>query len=926
MATIVFGVIGAYVSSLGGFWAIVAGTVIAAAGAYIDSQIVFPAIFGKPEIDNRGPAIDDLSIQTGTEGASINFCLGALTRVAGNVIWMSDLIEEVTTTSQGGKGGGGGVDVTERTYFVHVAVGVCEGVVQTIPLVLANGKPLLIGDDPVTIQGNDITGSFTLSGYGYYIRRRITFIVPIGGTDVSAIVGGVTLQVSGFSNNNYNGSFKVSSVETHATVIQIITTRNLVGQSTNPAGDAITIVVTHPLHSDVQVTRLTVYPGTATQLPDPLIQAEEGLLNTPAYRNLCYAVFEKLRLSDFGNQLPNLHFQVQQADLTTFTYGDAITAILDRVRGFNSSDYDVTDLDGICKGYNFSGRLTPMRIIETLLLAQNATVKEQNGKLIFLKTDSVDTPIIKREADLAAHVDGGEAPQKFVQIDAAGFLLPDEINVNYVDENNDLQRGSQRERLINHVTRSAQAVDVPVTMNAEQARSIAKRILWRTWTRRVGARFSLPPSYIDLEETDILTLTSDDETYRVMITEIVRGANFETRISGHVLGVSKIDDSSEGEDGTGGTGTIYVPPETLVQVLDGPALRDQDTVFPGVYFVQCAIDPAMQWQGGGMYVSNNDSSYSLFGPTSVEGKMGITLTQLGLGPISQWDHHNTVTVRMSQGILSSSTDDLVLQGANRMFIGREVIAYVVATPTGQANTYVLSRLLRGLRDTPERVHTGIEIVVAIEGGGGFNFKGVNLSAIHTTRFYRGVSLGQDVLDEETDVQLTLEGGTIRPFSPVHLQAKRSTLDWDGEPTQETPNVNDWSLKWVRRTRAIARILSETPTPNLDIIEVYEVDIIDEAGVVKRTIIVEDMTQLVYTSTQQIADHGSIPVGIHAVVYKMSPVVGRGKGATLNERETTPALIGITVPDITRTGSTGIDIDAAVSISIQLPTVTVSGAS
>ncbi len=42
-----------------------------------------------------------------------------------------------------------------------------------------------------------------------------------------------------------------------------------------------------------QVT-MRVYHGTADQLPDPLIAAKQG--ETPAYRNVAYAVFERLAL------------------------------------------------------------------------------------------------------------------------------------------------------------------------------------------------------------------------------------------------------------------------------------------------------------------------------------------------------------------------------------------------------------------------------------------------------------------------------------------------------------------------------------------------------------------------------------------------------------------------------------------------------
>jgi hypothetical protein len=52
------------------------------------------------------------------------------------------------------------------------------------------------------------------------------------------------------------------------------------------------------------------YRGTADQEPDSLIEAKQGAGNAPAYRGLCYLVFEQLDLTPFGNRLPNLSVEL----------------------------------------------------------------------------------------------------------------------------------------------------------------------------------------------------------------------------------------------------------------------------------------------------------------------------------------------------------------------------------------------------------------------------------------------------------------------------------------------------------------------------------------------------------------------------------------------------------------------------------------
>ena len=58
----------------------------------------------------------------------------------------------------------------------------------------------------------------------------------------------------------------------------------------------------------LDTTGLTIrfYSGAETQLADSLIVAKQGADNSPAYRGVCYLVFEGLPLNQFGNRIPNI--------------------------------------------------------------------------------------------------------------------------------------------------------------------------------------------------------------------------------------------------------------------------------------------------------------------------------------------------------------------------------------------------------------------------------------------------------------------------------------------------------------------------------------------------------------------------------------------------------------------------------------------
>ncbi|EMS98046.1 hypothetical protein H009_09026 [Agrobacterium tumefaciens str. Cherry 2E-2-2] len=61
---------------------------------------------------------------------------------------------------------------------------------------------------------------------------------------------------------------------------------------------------------DLSAVEMRFYPGSETQLPDPLIEAKQGAGNAPAFRGLAYVVFERLPLDGFGNRIPLMQFEV----------------------------------------------------------------------------------------------------------------------------------------------------------------------------------------------------------------------------------------------------------------------------------------------------------------------------------------------------------------------------------------------------------------------------------------------------------------------------------------------------------------------------------------------------------------------------------------------------------------------------------------
>ncbi|HEX5257574.1 MAG TPA: phage tail protein [Sphingomicrobium sp.] len=121
MATLVLSTVG---TALGGP---VGGAIGALIGQSLDQQLLAPA--------SRGLRLGDLSVQTSSYGTEIPRIYGSM-RVAGTVVWATDLVQSEQTT-----GAKGQPDVT-YSYSVSLAVAVSSRVVGTIGRVWADGKLL----------------------------------------------------------------------------------------------------------------------------------------------------------------------------------------------------------------------------------------------------------------------------------------------------------------------------------------------------------------------------------------------------------------------------------------------------------------------------------------------------------------------------------------------------------------------------------------------------------------------------------------------------------------------------------------------------------------------------------------------------------------------------------------------------------------
>jgi hypothetical protein len=115
----------------------------ALAGSVIDQALL--AASGQARTV-QGPRLSELRVTASSEGAAIARLYGRA-RLGGQVIWATNLEEEVarrTDSSGGGKGGlgGGGTTTVEYRYFANFAVAIAEGPITGLGRVWADGQEL----------------------------------------------------------------------------------------------------------------------------------------------------------------------------------------------------------------------------------------------------------------------------------------------------------------------------------------------------------------------------------------------------------------------------------------------------------------------------------------------------------------------------------------------------------------------------------------------------------------------------------------------------------------------------------------------------------------------------------------------------------------------------------------------------------------
>ncbi|GAB4444011.1 MAG: hypothetical protein OHK0026_10800 [Rhodocyclaceae bacterium] len=599
---------------------------------------------------------------------------------------------------------------------------------------------------------------------------------------------------------------------------------------------------------------LRVYPGSEDQMPDPAMQAALGAAGCPAHRGLAYVVFERLELADFGNRIPNFTFEVEaQASATVASVIEELCSLAG-VPFLDAARTGRIDL----AGYAVARPASIRQVLEPLRSAFFFDAAEIEGALAFFPADG--TPVARVPAgELGAHPFGSEPPPLELRRTAEAEL-PRQITVQHLDPARDYQVNAQRARRSTSPSTADLSVDLPLVLEASEAKAIAERMVWLQWLGRDTVTCQLPIAYLHVEPGDKLVVLDGEGRARTL-----RVTRRELRLPGSLL-VEAVTDGAAALSRIASAAPAPVPPQqvllpglTTAHLLDLPLLREEDD---GPHLLIAAAGASAGWRGAVLERSaDGGMTWERLADLTEAAVLGTTLDALPPASSHVWDRASSLTVSLRDpaDTLESVSEAAVLGGANACLVGEEVLQFREATLIAPG-TWRLSMLLRGRRGTAPAAHGPGARFALLSGGAGIARLAMPLAERGLARQWRAVSLGTRAEDAPV-ISLAWQARALVPLAPVHARGERNA-------------AGDLAIGWIRRTRLPAPWTDHVDAPLGETGEAYQIDIMAGSSV-KRTI-ATSAPQALYPAAEQIADFGSPQSAVTCRIHQLSERVGRGQ--------------------------------------------------
>ncbi|WP_114945488.1 baseplate multidomain protein megatron [Microvirga calopogonii] len=532
-------------------------------------------------------------------------------------------------------------------------------------------------------------------------------------------------------------------------------------------------------------------------------------------------------------------------------------ATLDRLiarilRDYGFADPGAIPVDGFVDGYVIDRPMSVRGAVEPLLRLFGVDAVARGGSIAWQGRGGRAVVHLTKD-DLVL----GEKEPSLKLTRAQETELPQQVEVGFIEGDTDYRRASVASRRLSGSSRREARADSAVITRRAEAQRLADTWLQDLWAGREGAEFELSPRRMDLEPGDVIVISTDAGEKLHRITRIADGPT--RRISTRAVEPAVFE-----RPGLSVEKPVKRPPpvpgKPAVVVLDLPAALGDPAP---LQYLAVAADP---WPGAmTIWRSGNGTSFTPVRVLELPAVIGRTKTALIPGPLWRWDPSGVLDVEISSGALSSIDDEPVLGGRNLFALqgpnGRwEILSAARAELIGE-RMYRLSRFLRGLAGSePEAARTVPAGALLVKLDEAVVPLTASLQDLGGTWRYRIGPSGRDHGDPAvTEVVATVGRDALKPFSPVHVTARR-------EP-------GGIRLEWVRRTRRNGDGWEADEVPLGEDAERYEIDILKNDAVVRT--LTSAQPSIVYGNAQETADFGGIQSTLALRIAQMSAVAGRG---------------------------------------------------
>ena len=518
------------------------------------------------------------------------------------------------------------------------------------------------------------------------------------------------------------------------------------------------------------------------------------------------------------------------------------------------TDFDVSGLYGIVRGYSVADNGTARAALQPLMLAYGFEALERGGKLVFRMRDGrVDATIRPEQLAVGEEDTGFVETIRAMEVETAG-----RVRLNFIEAEGDYETRTVEAIFPDEETTSISQSEVTLALTRAEGQRIVERWLTEARVARDGARLTLPPSLGYLGAGDVVQIAGGPEAaYRIDRVEQAGAIALEAvRVETGVF-----EPSDETEERV--VPRRFTPPVPVHAVfLDLPLMSDDEV--PHAPHLAVTATP---WPGSvAVYASDQDAGYQLKQLLTGRATIGETLSTLDAAQTGVWCRGPALRVRLAAGTLSSASAEQVLNGANVMAIGDgtaanwELFQFRTATLVAP-DTWDLSLLLRGQAGTdalmPPSWPAGSTVVLM---DGVPKQLDLALGERDLARNYRIGPAGRLYSDPSYSHAVEAFSGIgLRPLSVCHLRARRDA-------------AGNFAVGWVRRTRVDGDSWSSVEVPLGELRERYAV------RVVKGTAIAREVTvgqaDWSYPVADQVADTVlGQPFEIH--VAQLSDAFGAG---------------------------------------------------